>query len=328
MLIDDVTIKISAGKGGDGVVGFDKNKFALGPTGARGGNGGNVYFVATDDIGALRAYRHQKSFAAESGKIAGYDLRDGRKGRDLELRAPIGTVIHNLITDKKIELTKVGEKTLVLKGGLGGRGNWFFRSPSNTTPKEFEVGKEGQKGKFRLELKLIADVGLVGFPNAGKSTFLNIVTAAKSKVANYPFTTLEPHLGSYYGLIIADIPGIIEGASTGKGLGTKFLRHIERTKNIFHFISAESEDPVADYQTIRTELEKHNPDLIKKTEYVFLSKIDTVPPQKAQKKLALLKKENPNTLPLSSIDDESIEKVKKILNKIKDQRFIAKKVVK
>lgn len=320
MLIDDITIKISAGKGGDGVVGFDKNKFALGPTGARGGNGGNVYFIATDDIGALRAYRHQKKFVAENGKIAGYNLRDGRKGRDLELRAPIGTVIENLTTGKKVELKKMDEKILILKGGLGGRGNWFFRSPGNTTPQEFETGKPGEFGNFHLELKLIADIGLIGFPNVGKSTFLNIVTAAKSKVANYPFTTLEPCLGSYYGLIIADIPGIIKGASEGKGLGAKFLRHIERTKNLFHFVSAESTDPVADYRAIRQELKKHNPELIQKSEYVFLSKADTINPRETKKKLTLLKKENPNTLPLSSIDDKNIEQVKKILNEIKDNK--------
>lgn len=320
MLIDDITIKISAGKGGDGVVGFDKNKFALGPTGARGGNGGNVYFIATDDIGALRAYRHQKKFVAENGKIAGYNLRDGRKGRDLELRAPIGTVIENLTTGKKVELKKMDEKILILKGGLGGRGNWFFRSPGNTTPQEFETGKPGEFGNFHLELKLIADIGLIGFPNVGKSTFLNIVTAAKSKVANYPFTTLEPYLGSYYGLIIADIPGIIKGASEGKGLGAKFLRHIERTKNLFHFVSAESTDPVADYRAIRQELKKHNPELIQKSEYVFLSKADTINPRETKKKLTLLKKENSNTLPLSSIDDKNIEQVKKILNEIKDNK--------
>jgi len=320
MLIDDITIKISAGKGGDGVVGFDKNKFALGPTGARGGNGGNVYFIATDDIGALRAYRHQKKFVAENGKIAGYNLRDGRKGRDLELRAPIGTVIVNLTTGKKVELKKMDEKILILKGGLGGRGNWFFRSPGNTTPQEFETGKPGEFGNFHLELKLIADIGLIGFPNVGKSTFLNIVTAAKSKVANYPFTTLEPYLGSYYGLIIADIPGIIKGASEGKGLGAKFLRHIERTKNLFHFVSAKSTDPVADYRAIRQELKKHNPELIQKSEYVFLSKADTINPRETKKKLTLLKKENPNTLPLSSINDKNIEQVKKILNEIKDNK--------
>lgn len=320
MLIDDITIKISAGKGGDGVVGFDKNKFALGPTGARGGNGGNVYFIATDDIGALRAYRHQKKFVAENGKIAGYNLRDGRKGRDLELRAPTGTVIENLTTGKKVELKKMDEKILILKGGLGGRGNWFFRSPGNTTPQEFETGKPGEFGNFHLELKLIADIGLIGFPNVGKSTFLNIVTAAKSKVANYPFTTLEPYLGSYYGLIIADIPGIIKGASEGKGLGAKFLRHIERTKNLFHFVSAESTDPVADYRAIRQELKKHNPELIQKSEYVFLSKADTINPRETKKKLTLLKKENPNTLPLSNIDDKNIEQVKKILNEIKDNK--------
>ena len=276
--------------------------------------------IVTDDIGALRAYRHQKKFVAENGKIAGYNLRDGRKGRDLELRAPIGTVIENLTTGKKVELKKMDEKILILKGGLGGRSNWFFRSPGNTTPQEFETGKPGEFGNFHLELKLIADIGLIGFPNVGKSTFLNIVTAAKSKVANYPFTTLEPYLGSYYGLIIADIPGIIKGASEGKGLGAKFLRHIERTKNLFHFVSAESTDPVADYRAIRQELKKHNPELIQKSEYVFLSKADTINPRETKKKLTLLKKENPNTLPLSSIDDKNIEQVKKILNEIKDNK--------
>lgn len=319
MLVDDVVINIKAGNGGDGIVAFNKNKMSLGPTGARGGNGGDVIFLGVENIGALSQFQHKKSFRAQSGQIGGQQRRDGRTGKDLMLRVPVGTVIHNLINKEKTEINKINQQVVMAKGGRGGRGNYFFRSPSNTTPKEAEPGKLGECLELRLELKLIADVGFVGLPNAGKSTLLNLLTNAKSRVANYPFTTLEPHLGAYYELILADIPGIIEGASAGKGLGIKFLRHIERTNILFHFISSESTDVAKDYQTIRKELNAYNPELTQKKEYVFLSKTDLITPKEAKEKTKLLKKEaSAEVLPISQLEDESIEKVKKILNEIKE----------
>lgn len=321
MLIDDVTIHVKAGDGGSGIVAFNKNKMSLGPTGGDGGKGGNVYIVGIDNIGALRQFQHKKDFEAAKGKNGGQQRRNGRNGDDLILKVPVGTVIHNLATGQDIEITKIGQKELVLKGGQGGRGNFSFRSPRNTTPMEFEPGGLGGKSTLRLELKLIADVGFVGFPNAGKSTLLNSLTNAQSRVANYPFTTLEPHLGVYYELILADIPGLIEGASIGKGLGIKFLRHIERTKILFHFISAESTNPMKDYRIIRQELGAYNPQLLEKKEYVFLSKSDMVSPADAKRKLAALKKLNPDSIAISFLDDESIGQVEKILNGIKDEKI-------
>lgn len=320
MLIDDVTIRLKAGDGGDGAVNFNKNMMMLGPTGGSGADGGSVFFEGVSDLGALRQFRHKKAFLAENGENGKGQFRDGHTGQDLLLKVPVGTVVHNLTTGKDIEIVKVGEKVLVAKGGHGGKGNFLFRSPRNTSPKQFQKGTPGESFEIRLELKLIADVGFVGFPNAGKSSLLNELTKASAKVANYPFTTLEPNLGVHYDLILADIPGIIEGASLGKGLGIKFLRHIDRTKIIFHFVSAESDTPSKDYKTIRKELGKYNKEMLKKKEFLFLSKSDMLSEKEMKKKLAALKKLNKNVTPISIYDFDSIEKVKKILNKIKEKK--------
>lgn len=320
MLIDDVTIRLKAGDGGDGSVSFNKNMMMLGPTGGSGADGGSVYFEGVSDLGALRQFRHKKEFLAQDGENGRGQFRDGHTGEDLLLKVPVGTVVHNLTTGKDLEIVKVGEKVLIAKGGHGGKGNFLFRSPRDTSPKRFQSGLPGQNFEIRLELKLIADVGFVGFPNAGKSSLLNELTKASAKVANYPFTTLEPNLGVHYDLILADIPGIIEGASLGKGLGIKFLRHIDRTKIIFHFVSAESTSPAKDYKTIRKELGKYNKEMLKKKEYLFLSKSDMLSEKDLKKKLTALKKLNKNVIPISIYDFDSIEKVKKILNKIKEKK--------
>ena len=320
MIIDDLTIRVQAGKGGDGIIAFNKNKGSLGPTGGRGGNGGNILFTAVSDLGALNALRNQKVFKAEDGKDGRHQLNDGTAGEDLIIKVPVGTVIHNLTNGTDQELVKVGEQILAAKGGHGGKGNFLFRGPHNTSPKRFQEGLLGEQFNFHLELKMIADIGIIGLPNVGKSSLLNELTKAKSKIANYHFTTLEPHLGAYYDIILADIPGLIEGASEGRGLGVKFLRHIERTRVLFHLVSAESEDPVEDYKAVRKELGAYNESMLEKDEYLFLNKIDTADSTSIKNKLAKLKKLNKTASLLSIHDLDSIISVQKILNKIAKEK--------
>lgn len=314
MFIDDVTIKIKAGQGGEGEVAFNKTKMNLGPTGADGGKGGSVYFEGVSDLNALIQFRFRKDLAAEDGKRGKTKLNDGSDGPDLVLKIPIGTVVHNLSTGQDFEIVTIGQKVLVAKGGKGGQGNFKFRSSVNTTPFEFQEGYPGEGCELRLELKLIADVGLIGLPNVGKSSLLNELTRARSQVANYPFTTLAPNLGVYYDLILADLPGLIEGASEGKGLGIKFLKHVERTKILFHLVSADSFDPVADYQTVRAEMGAYNKELLKKPEYLFVSKKDAVSESVIDAVVKNLGRFNKNVMSISIFDWDSIEAVKKILN--------------
>ncbi len=322
MLIDDVKISVKAGDGGRGAVAFSKVKMTLGPTGGDGGRGGDVYFEGVSDLSVLNQFRYKKELLAENGKNGKGRFNDGTNGKDLFLKVPVGTVIHNLSLKQDSEIVSVGQRLLMAEGGKGGRGNFKFRSSTNTTPKEFEEGSLGQEYELRLELKMIADVGFVGLPNVGKSSLLNELTKAKSKVANYPFTTLSPNLGVYYGLILADIPGLIEGASSGKGLGVKFLRHIERTRTLFHFISSESQNPLADYKTIRNELEIYNKKLLLKPEYVFLTKADLLTEKDIKKKVALLKKTGKEVLAISIIDEKSLKLVERVLREIIRQKQV------
>ena len=277
-----------------------------------------MYFEGVSDLTALDQFRYKKDVKARDGEDGKKQLNDGADGGDLILPVPVGTVVHQM--QGGVEILRIGQRVLIARGGMGGKGNFHFRSSRNTTPTQFQEGRPGEQFTLRMELKLIADVGLIGLPNAGKSSLLNELTEAKSKVANYPFTTLEPNLGVYYDLILADIPGLIEGASEGKGLGVKFLRHIERTKILFHLISAESEHVVKDYRTIKKELKTYSKALGEKTEYIFLSKSDTVSSLELKKKITTLKKINPNILPISIYDWASLEKVKKILQKITSQK--------
>jgi len=341
MLIDDVTIKIEAGNGGKGAVAFNKNMMSLGPAGGSGGKGGSIYFEGVSDLNALDQFRHKKNIKAKDGANGKGQFSDGPDGSDLVLKVPVGTIIHKIdgstsLTIKTEEILKIGERILVAKGGLGGKGNFHFRSSINTTPTQFQEGLPGEQFAVRLELKLIADVGLIGLPNTGKSSLLNELTKAKSKVANYPFTTLEPNLGAYYELILADVPGLIEGASAGKGLGIKFLRHIERTKILFHLISAESENPANDYKIIKKELEKYSSakggsasggkEFAEKTEYVFLSKSDTLSAEEIKKRITALRSGvGRRVFPISVYDWNSLEKVREILNKIKSEKYNIKK---
>lgn len=323
MLVDDVKIKVKAGNGGDGLAVFSKTKMTRGPTGGDGGQGGSVYFEGVSDLSALNQFRYKKELLAENGKNGKRKMSIGADGKDLFLKVPVGTVIHNLSLKDDSEIVSVGQRILIAEGGKGGRGNFSFRSSRNTTPTEFEQGSLGQEYELRLELKMIADVGFVGLPNVGKSSLLNELTRAQSKVANYPFTTLSPNLGVYYELILADIPGLIEGASSGKGLGIKFLRHIERTKTIFHFISSESENPLQDYKTIRKELGVYNKELLLKPEHIFLSKTDLLQEKDIKKKTAILKKTGKDVLAISIIDEKSLKLVEALLRKIIEQKHIS-----
>ncbi len=316
MIIDDVNITVVAGKGGRGLKSFNKIKMSLGPTGGSGGNGGSIFVEGVSDLGALKQFRFKKNIKADNGENGKPQFNDGQNAKDLILLVPVGTVAHNLTNKKAVEITKIGQQELIARGGRGGRGNFLFRSATNTSPMQFEEGSLGESFEMRLELKMIADVGFIGLPNVGKSSLLNELTNANSKVANYPFTTLEPNLGVHYDLILADIPGLIEGASTGKGLGIKFLRHIERAKVLFHLVSADSENPIADYKKVRTELEAYNKLLLEKPEYIFLSKSDAVLPEVILKIKSEFKKEGKEITVISIIDSDSIESVKKILNSI------------
>lgn len=322
MIVDDIKITVKAGDGGRGMVAFSKIKGEKGPTGAKGGIGGSVFIEGVADLGALRQFRFKKDYEADRGEHGKSKLHDGANAKDLTLFVPVGTVCHNLTNKKNIEITKIGQREMVAKGGKGGKGNWFFRSSTNQSPKQFEEGQSGEYFELRLELKMIADVGFIGLPNVGKSSLLNELTKADAKVANYPFTTLEPNLGTYYDLILADIPGLIEGASMGKGLGIKFLRHVERTKVLFHIISADSPDPIKDYKTVRTELETYNKLLLEKPEYIFLNKTDVVASDVISKTKKDFKKMGKEIVPISTIEPESMEAVKKILNTLISEKNI------
>ncbi|MDH4330486.1 MAG: GTPase ObgE [Candidatus Moranbacteria bacterium] len=320
MLVDDVTIKARAGNGGDGAVLFARAKFDQGPTGGTGGQGGNVILKGVADLGALKVFRTRKDVFAADGENGGQNTRTGANGKDVIVLVPVGTVAHDLTNKREYEITSINQEIVVARGGNGGFGNHHFRSSRNTSPDKANPGEEGEVVDLRMELKMIADVGFVGFPNVGKSSLLNELTNASSRVANYKFTTLEPHLGVFFDLILADIPGIIEGASEGRGLGHKFLKHIERTKVLFHFVAADSENPISDYDEIRKELGKFNKKLLDKKEYVIISRSDEVDEDRLKEIADELKKRNSNVTTLSLLDEKSVENVKKILSKIQEEK--------
>ncbi|MCC5098455.1 GTPase ObgE [Xanthomonas campestris] len=296
-LVDEAEILVTAGNGGNGCVGFRREKFIPlgGPDGGDGGNGGSVWIVADENVNTLVDFRHERAFKAQRGENGMGRQAYGKGGEDRVIVVPVGTVVMNVQTDEIIgDMTQHGDRLLVAKGGKGGLGNMHFKSSVNRAPRQSTTGEEGEERLLKLELKLLADVGLLGFPNAGKSTLIRAVSAATPKVADYPFTTLYPNLGvvsveAYRSFVIADVPGLIEGAADGAGLGTQFLRHLQRTRLLLHLVDISPMDggvdgvsPVDQVRTIERELERHDPALLVKPRWLVLNKADLMFPEEAQ----------------------------------------------
>lgn len=317
MFIDEITLNIWSGHGGDGIVSWmhEKGIDHAGPGGGDGGRGGNVYLKGVRDISRLSAYRFIKDFKAGDGENGKGDCMHGKNGNDLFLELPLGSVVKSTETGEETEVLSE-EPIFFLKGGNGGYGNEHFKGSKNIRPRESTKGKNAEGGSFFIELKLMVDIGLVGFPNTGKSSLLNSITHSKAKVGDYQFTTLEPNLGSLFGFVIADIPGLIEGASEGRGLGDKFLRHIARTKMILHCISCENDNPEALYDVIRAELAEHDPELIKKPEVILFTKTDLVDLKTLNARKKIFEKKKKTVLDVSIIDDASVKKLSDNLVKI------------
>ena len=315
--IDEIKIKVKAGNGGDGVVRWlhTRETELGGPSGGDGGRGGDVYAKALRDVHLLSRYRAKKEAAAENGKDGQAKNLFGANGKDLDLLLPVGSIITNIETDEKFSLNEEGERILLLSGGSGGRGNRSFKSSRNQAPDKATPGKPGQTATFYIEVELIAHIGLIGLPNAGKTSLLNELTSAHGKVGNYPFTTLEPNLGEMYGYIIADIPGLVEGAAKGKGLGHKFLRHIKRTKILLHVISLENSDVLEAYQTVRKEIEQYDPELLKKKELILLTKTDLKNEAEVKEAQKKLKKISSTIYAVSLYEDEDMKLLEKLLLK-------------
>lgn len=324
MFTDYVKIYVTAGKGGNGAISFRHEKYvaAGGPDGGDGGKGGNVYFKVDKDANTLIEFRYKKKFKAQNGENGQGARKYGKSGDDLYIKVPIGTVIKDANTNEVLaDLSEPEEEALILKGGRGGLGNSHFATPTRQAPRFAQDGEPGEEKELILELKLLADVGLIGFPNVGKSTFLSVVTSATPKIANYHFTTIDPNLGvvkSKYGdsFVIADIPGIIEGASEGAGLGIQFLRHIERTRLLLHFIDvsgSEGRNPVDDYNKINDELKKYSEKLAKRKQIIVASKSDLI--QDDDKNFNELKKiAEKNSQPIFKISAVTGDGIEELMN--------------
>ncbi len=309
--VDELTIKARAGRGGDGVVRWLhlKGREYSGPAGGNGGNGGDVYIRGVRDMNLLSRYRGENKFEGGDGKAGENRGKSGGQGKDMIIDLPVGSLVRNSETGEEYELMEEGEQRLVLKGGRGGAGNAVFKSSVNRSPQESLPGGIGEEAELKIELRLIADAGLVGLPNAGKTSLLNALTGAVGKVGSYAFTTLDPNLGMLYGSVLADIPGLIEGAAQGKGLGFKFLRHIARTRLIIHCVSLESETPEQDYKVVRDEISRfENGVLSDKPEIILLTKSDTRDAAYIKKIRALFKKQyKKESVTVSVLDDASVE---------------------
>lgn len=324
--VDSVTVKMSAGAGGNGKLSFRREKFIAkgGPDGGDGGDGGDVVLLASRNQNTLAAFRYKKEIKAEPGRPGGNNNKHGRGGNDLIVAVPVGTVATELGKGEVVaDLVEDGQEVVVARGGRGGFGNAHFTSSKRQTPKFAEKGEPGEQFELKLELKMIADVGLVGLPNAGKSTLLSKVSNAHPEIANYPFTTLTPNLGvvdigESSSVLFADIPGLIEGASSGKGLGHDFLRHIERTAVILHLIDAYTEDAAGAYATVRKELEAYRPDLVERPEIVVLTKVEGLDSEIIDDLTAQIKRATPKGTPIFAISSQSGSGLQQLLFTVKD----------
>lgn len=313
MLVDETYITVTGGKGGDGRSSFFPGKGKTSPDGGTGGDGGNVIVRMNPQMYSLHRFAEQKIFKAEPGGLGQGFRRQGKAGKDLILEMPLGTSLIDQETREVIELTKQRTEFIICHGGKGGRGNDCFKSSTNVAPRYAEDGRPGEERHFKLVMKMIADYGLVGLPNAGKSSLLNELTKARARVADYAFTTLEPNLGAINGKIMADIPGLIEGASHGKGLGVRFLKHIEKVSLLIHCIAADSKDVLKDYEVVEKELEAFQPGLTKKSEIILLTKIDLVTESEVKKKIKALSVFEKKIFPISIYDWDKLQEFKSLL---------------
>lgn len=311
MFVDKVIVHVKAGRGGDGAVSFRHEKYIDkgGPDGGNGGRGGDVIFVATQNENTLLHFRYKQELIAENGQPGARRRQAGRNGADLMVKVPVGTQVFEQGDKLVADLTTPGQQAIVARGGDGGFGNAHFKSSIRQAPQVAELGEKGEEKELTLELKLLADVGLVGFPNAGKSTFLSVVSNAKPEIGDYPFTTLIPNLGvadiDNTSLLIADIPGLIEGASKGKGLGGAFLRHVERTAVLIHLIDIYEKDAVKAYSTINAELKAHNKELASRPQIVALTKVEGLPDDAIQQQVGALKKAVAKGTPVMAISSRA-----------------------
>ena len=325
MFIDRAKIRIKAGDGGNGVTAFRREKFVPrgGPSGGDGGNGGSVWLEATEGLNTLLHLRYNPEHKGERGRHGEGSNRHGKDGEDTVVHVPVGTQVFDAESgDLVFDFTEAGQRYLAAKGGKGGWGNQHFATPTRRAPKFHYTGRPGEEKELQLELKLIADVGLVGFPNAGKSTLISVISAAKPKIADYPFTTLEPNLGvvdlgEFKTFVVADIPGLIEGASEGAGLGDRFLRHVERTKLILHLVDVSSlsgRNPVEDYEIINRELENYNEDLAERPQIVVATKIDALDePEKLESLRERAKEDGKDFLEISSVTNRGTKELVSIV---------------
>lgn len=320
MFIDTAKIFVKGGDGGNGIVAFRREKYVPfgGPSGGDGGDGGSVYLEADEHLATLIDFKYKTHFVAQRGAHGQGDNKSGKKGEDLVVRVPPGTVVKDAETGEVLfELLKHGDRVNVAPGGKGGRGNQWFATPTNQAPRYAEEGKPGVERWIKLELKVFADVGLVGFPNVGKSTLLSRVSAARPKIADYPFTTLQPNLGVVNlgegrSFVLVDIPGLIEGAHSGKGLGHEFLRHVERTRVLVHVIDVsgyEGRDPVEDYHTILKELELYSPELARRPMIVAANKMDVPSSKENLERLVRAVGERVEIYPISAVTGEGVKEL-------------------
>jgi GTPase len=321
MFIDEAKITVKAGDGGHGCIAFRREKYVPrgGPSGGDGGDGGNIYMTADPQENTLLKFRFNHMFRAPRGQHGQGSNKRGKNGEDTEIHVPVGTVVRDDETEALIhDFTTPNERILIAQGGRGGHGNAHFASSTNRAPQRAQDGLTGESKILRLELKLLADVGLVGYPNAGKSTLISRISAARPKIADYPFTTLEPQLGVVSldmdkTFVVADIPGLIEGAHLGHGLGLQFLRHIERCKLLLHLVDvsgSSEQDPVSEYRAIRAELAEHNPELPLKPTIVVATKMDVALPEKVRKLQRWCRQNDVQMIRISSVTGEGLDELK------------------